>query len=197
MDLQRAAAGVAKVVLGEVAKTMPSGGEWLHEGSLSIFVGRHGAMNPAEGYAATRRRSWPWASRPRDRAACAVLVVDFETVVYSDYSPRDAIVCAGGRQEDAMSIIRLIHIKIDPSETETAERIWKTECATLMISQKGCISEKLLRARERGEFISYSEWETEADIERYTNSAAHKQIVSHTRSVKGASAVVKLYDLVN
>src|SRR6476469_6806425 len=54
-----------------------------------------------------------------------------------------------------MSIIRLIHIKIDPSETETAERIWKTECATLMISQKGCISEKLLRARERGEFISY------------------------------------------
>jgi heme-degrading monooxygenase HmoA len=89
------------------------------------------------------------------------------------------------------------HIKIDPSETETAERIWKTECATLMISQKGCICEKLLRARERGEFISYFEWETEADIERYTNSAAHKQIVSHTRSVKGASAVVKLYDLVS
>jgi hypothetical protein len=28
-------------------------------------------------------------------------------------------------------------------------------------------------------------------------SAAHKQIVSHTRGVKGASAVVKLYDLVN
>jgi heme-degrading monooxygenase HmoA len=91
-------------------------------------------------------------------------------------------------------VFRLIHIKIDPSETETAERIWKTECATLMISQKGCM---LLRAREHGEFISYSEWETEADIERYTNSAAHKQIVNHTRSVKGASAVVKLYDLVN
>jgi hypothetical protein len=35
-----------------------------------------------------------------------------------------------------MSIIRLIHIKIDPSETETAERIWKTECATLM---RACI----------------------------------------------------------
>jgi heme-degrading monooxygenase HmoA len=81
-------------------------------------------------------------------------------------SRRARIVHAGGRQEDAMSIIRLIHIKIDPSETETAERIWKPECATLMISQKGCISEKLLRARERGEFISYSEWETEADIER-------------------------------
>jgi heme-degrading monooxygenase HmoA len=110
---------------------------------------------------------------------------------------RGTIVPAGGCQEDAMSIIRLIHIKIDPSETETAERIWKTKCASLMISQKGCISEKLLRARDRGEFISYSEWETEADIERYKNSAAHKEIVSHTRAVKGASALVKLYDLVN
>jgi len=48
-----------------------------------------------------------------------------------------------------MSIIRLIHIKIDPSETETAERIWKTKCASLMISQKGCISEKLLRANAK------------------------------------------------
>jgi heme-degrading monooxygenase HmoA len=66
-----------------------------------------------------------------------------------------------------------------------------------MNSQKGCISQKLLRARERGEFISYSEWETEADIERYMSSPAHKQIVSHARGVKGASAVVKLYDLVN
>jgi heme-degrading monooxygenase HmoA len=121
-------------------------------------------------------------------------------IAASPLTARRIVICRrtpGGHQEDTMSIIRLIHIKIDPSETETAERIWKTECATLMISQKGCISEKLLRARERGEFISYSEWETEADIERYTNSAAHKQIVNHTRSVKGASAVVKLYDLVN
>ena len=28
-----------------------------------------------------------------------------------------------------MSIIRLIHIRIDPSETENAVRVWKTECA--------------------------------------------------------------------
>jgi len=45
-------------------------------------------------------------------------------------------------QEDAMSIIRLIYIKVDPSETENAVRIWKTQCASLMIQQKGCLSEK-------------------------------------------------------
>ena len=53
-----------------------------------------------------------------------------------------------------MSIIRLIYIKVDPSETENAVRIWKTQCASLMIQQKGCLSEKLLRCRDAPEFIS-------------------------------------------
>jgi heme-degrading monooxygenase HmoA len=95
-----------------------------------------------------------------------------------------------------MSIIRLIHIRIDPSENEMAERVWKTECAPLMIQQKGCISEKLLRWKEGGEFISYSEWESEQDIELYLKSDAHKEIVRHSRGLKGTQVVVKLYDLV-
>ena len=95
-----------------------------------------------------------------------------------------------------MSIIRLIHIKVDPSETENAVRIWTTQCASLMIQQKGCLSEKLLRCRDAPEFISYSEWESEAAIEAYRNSDAHKKIVRHTRGLKGAKAEVKLYDMV-
>jgi heme-degrading monooxygenase HmoA len=95
-----------------------------------------------------------------------------------------------------MSIIRLIHIKIDPSEKERAEHIWKAECAPLMIAQPGCISEKLLRLRSGGEFISYSEWQTEADIQRYLASEAHKEIVRHARGLKGTQVEVKLYDLV-
>jgi heme-degrading monooxygenase HmoA len=95
-----------------------------------------------------------------------------------------------------LSIIRLIHIRIDPSESKKAERVWKTECAPLMIQQHGCVSEKLLRGRDAGEFISYSEWESEADIERYQKSEAHQEIVRHARGLKGAEAVVKLYDLV-
>src|SRR6266436_1990635 len=90
-----------------------------------------------------------------------------------------------------MSIIRLIHIKIDPSETENAMRVWKTQCAPLMIRQKGCISEKLLRCREAHEFISYSEWDSEAAIEAYRGSDAHKEIVRHTRGLKGAKAEVR------
>ena len=95
-----------------------------------------------------------------------------------------------------MSIIRLIYISIDPADTDTAMQVWKKECAPLMIQQKGCISEKLLRSREAHEFISYSEWESEADIAAYANSAAHEEIVKHTRGLKGAQAQVKLYELV-
>jgi hypothetical protein len=62
------------------------------------------------------------------------LVVNLKMLIYLDSSATPTF--APRSQEDTMSIIRLIHIKIDPSETETAERIWKTECATLMISQK-------------------------------------------------------------
>jgi heme-degrading monooxygenase HmoA len=95
-----------------------------------------------------------------------------------------------------MSIIRLIHITLDPSQAEDAVRVWKSECAPLMIQQKGCISEKLLRCRDANEFISYSEWNSEADIATYTSSAAHKEIVRHARGLKGSKAVVKLYELV-
>jgi heme-degrading monooxygenase HmoA len=95
-----------------------------------------------------------------------------------------------------MSIIRLIHISIDPAETDKAMQVWKKECAPLMIQQKGCISEKLLRSREAHEFISYSEWDSEADIHLYKDSDAHQEIVRHTRGIKGAKAVVKLYELV-
>jgi heme-degrading monooxygenase HmoA len=87
-----------------------------------------------------------------------------------------------------MSLIRLIYITVDPSEVTRAIEIWKKECAPLMIKQNGCISEKLLRSREAHEFISYSEWDSEADIATYTNSAAHEEIVKHTRGVKGGKA---------
>jgi heme-degrading monooxygenase HmoA len=95
-----------------------------------------------------------------------------------------------------MSIIRLIHIRIDPSESENAVSVWKEECAPLMIQQKGCVSEKLLRCKDAPEFISYSEWESRAAIEAYRNSQAHEKIVRHARALKGAQAEVKLYELV-
>ena len=97
-----------------------------------------------------------------------------------------------------MSIVRLIHVKVDPGQAAEAERIWKEDCAPLMIQQKGCRSEQLLKCQDApGEYISYSEWESQADIDAYRDSAAHKQIQSHSRGLQGAQAVVKRYELVS
>src|SRR5205823_3615940 len=69
--------------------------------------------------------------------------------------PVSSPTCLTNCQEDAMSIVRLIQIKINPLKSETTERILKDEFASLMMSQKGFMSEKLLRVNS-GEFISYS-----------------------------------------
>ncbi|MCH6588475.1 MAG: antibiotic biosynthesis monooxygenase, partial [Proteobacteria bacterium] len=54
-----------------------------------------------------------------------------------------------------------------------AERVWKEECAPLMIRQKGCRSEKFMRSLDRPElYISYSEWDSMEDVERYRSGVA-------------------------
>ena len=58
-----------------------------------------------------------------------------------------------------MTIARVILINLASGKSGDAERVWKEECAPLMIRQKGCRSEKFMRSLDRPElFISYSEW---------------------------------------
>ncbi len=96
-----------------------------------------------------------------------------------------------------MAIIRLIHIKVQPDQAAEAERIWKEECAPLMIRHKGCMSEQLLKCADNpGELISYAEWESQADIDRYRASPDHKKIRSDALKLPGAQAVTKLYTIV-
>jgi heme-degrading monooxygenase HmoA len=109
--------------------------------------------------------------------------------------PVSSPTCLTNWQEDAMSIVRLIQIKINPLKSETTERILKDEFASLMMSQKGFMSEKLLRVNS-GEFISYSEWETKEDMEHFTSSAAHMEFVRRMRDL-GAYATVTLCNPVN
>ncbi len=97
-----------------------------------------------------------------------------------------------------MSIVRLIHVTVDPSQIEEAERVWNEECAPLMIQQKGCMSEQLLKCSDHpGELISYSEWEDQEAIDAYRESENHKKIQSHARALQGAKATVKRYTIVS
>ena len=93
-----------------------------------------------------------------------------------------------------MSIIRMIYCTFPPDQAQKAEKNWKQECAPLMIRQEGCMSEQLLTCTEApGEFISWSEWEDEASIDRYLESDDHQEIKQRNRNIQGAQVTVKHY----
>jgi heme-degrading monooxygenase HmoA len=95
-------------------------------------------------------------------------------------------------------ITRMIIVSVPKDKVAEAERLWKEDCAPLMIRQPGCVSEEFLRNRENpGEFISLSKWENQLAIETYRSSQAHKEIQQHTRALMGVSKVeVKSYEIV-
>jgi heme-degrading monooxygenase HmoA len=93
-----------------------------------------------------------------------------------------------------MPIIRLLHVKVSPDAAKEAERVWKEDCAPLMIKQPGCLSEKLLKCLDDpGDYVSYSEWESDDAIEAYRKSKDHDVIMQHSRKLQGARAHVKRY----
>ncbi len=97
-----------------------------------------------------------------------------------------------------MSIVRLIHVNVDPGQAEEAERIWKEDCGPRMRAQAGCRSEQLLKCIDSpGEYISYAEWESQEDIDRYRESQDHQVIQTHARGLQGARAVVRRYQSID
>jgi heme-degrading monooxygenase HmoA len=95
-------------------------------------------------------------------------------------------------------ITRMIFVTVPTEKAGEAEKMWKQQCAPLMIKAPGCVSEEFLRGREnRGEFISLSSWENQEAIDKYRTSDAHKEIQKHTRGLMGVSKVeVKTYEVI-
>jgi heme-degrading monooxygenase HmoA len=90
-----------------------------------------------------------------------------------------------------MPIARLIHVTVEPAQSAEAERLWKQDCAPLMISEDGCMSEELLKSTDNpGEYISYSEWRDEQAVKHYESSDAHRQIEEHTKRLSVTSPPV-------
>lgn len=95
-----------------------------------------------------------------------------------------------------MTIARLIYVSVGQDQMEEAERVWKQECAPLMIQQPGCLSEELLKCLDApGEYISYAEWADQESIDNYLASPAHEEIRRHTRGLQGSRPVVKRYEV--
>src|ERR671939_1135437 len=95
------------------------------------------------------------------------------------------------------TISRHIIVKAPQGKESEIERLWKQDCAPLMIKRPGCLREELLRCREDPtEYISISEWESQQAIEDYLKSQEYETIRQHTRGLTGVAATVKSYELV-
>ena len=96
-----------------------------------------------------------------------------------------------------MPIIHMIYTTVPADQAAEAERNWKVECAPIMISQPGCLTEELLRCTQSpGEYISYSEWDNEANLRKYLGSKDHQEIKRFNSGIVGATVVVKDYEAV-
>jgi heme-degrading monooxygenase HmoA len=115
----------------------------------------------------------------------------------SAISPRARVGRQGLEKGGPIMITRMILVNVPQERAAEAERMWKQECAPLMIQQPGCLSEQFLRGREDpGEFISLSTWENQAAIDKYRASEAHKAIQQHTRALMNVAKVtVKTYEV--
>jgi quinol monooxygenase YgiN len=92
----------------------------------------------------------------------------------------------------------MIVVTVPKDKAAEAERIWKTECAPVMIQQPGCLSEQFLRSLDHpGEFISLQNWQDRKSIDAYRAGLGHQEILKHTRGLMGVSKVeVKNYEVV-
>ena len=95
-------------------------------------------------------------------------------------------------------ITRMIIVTVPKEKAAEAERIWKTQCAPVMIQQPGCLSEQFLRSLDNsGEMISLQTWQDQNSIDRYRAGPGHQEILKHTRGLMGVSKVdVKNYEVV-
>jgi len=94
-------------------------------------------------------------------------------------------------------IIRHVIVQAPVTRSGEIERLWKRDCAPLMIQQPGCVREELLRCLDDpSEFVSVAEWASQDAIDRYLASPAHEQIKTLTRGITGAAATVKTYAMV-
>lgn len=116
----------------------------------------------------------------------------------------DACVAKTGQQNKAgfsfggtLAIVRMIYVSVGPDKLQEAERVWKDECAPLMIKQPGCLSEQLLKCLDApGEYISYQAWTDQAAIDQYVASDAHEEIKRHARSLQsGSRPIIKHYEI--
>ena len=90
--------------------------------------------------------------------------------------------------------VRLTFCKFAPESIEEARRIFMKDVVPVVRNQKGNINVRLLEPTELSDdFISITEWETQADANAYGHSGTYKQLVNLLNSYFTKAPVLKTY----
>jgi quinol monooxygenase YgiN len=90
--------------------------------------------------------------------------------------------------------VRLTFCKFAPQSIEEAKRIFMKDVVPVVRNQKGNANIRLLEPTDlSNDFISMTEWETQADAEAYGKSGTYKQLVSLLSSYFTEAPVLKTY----
>ena len=91
---------------------------------------------------------------------------------------------------------RVVSVQIQAGKTQEAIDLYQNSVVPAAKAQKGFGGAFLMTDPGSGKALSNTVWESQADIDAYRESEAHKQIQNHSRQLQGAKAVVKRYQVV-
>ncbi len=91
---------------------------------------------------------------------------------------------------------RLTFISVQPESIEELKRIYNEEVAPVVKSQKGNIGVWLLEPTDSADdFISLTEWISEAEANAYESSGTYRELVDKLKDTYKSKPVLKTYNL--
>ena len=85
----------------------------------------------------------------------------------------------------------------DPSDVEEFKKMYRTQIVPVIRNQKGNLGAWLLEPmNENDQFISLTEWITNADAEMYESSGTYQELVDKVRFRFSGEFQLKIYNIV-
>jgi len=91
---------------------------------------------------------------------------------------------------------RLTFISVQPESIDELKRIYNEEVVRVVKSQKGNIGVWLLEPTDRADdFISLTEWRSEAEANAYESSGTYRELVNKLKDKYKSKPVLKTYNV--
>ncbi|MGE5520285.1 MAG: antibiotic biosynthesis monooxygenase family protein [Candidatus Dadabacteria bacterium] len=93
-----------------------------------------------------------------------------------------------------MIVVRMTFVKFDPQRIEEVRKIYNHDIAPVVREQEGNLGIRLLEPHDKAEdYISISEWKSQADAEAYDKTGIYTNLVKKLDAFVVKPAVLKTY----